>query len=210
MKFEYHDIPADLVATAKNGRAHGRWREPRPNERLMNKYPRRASFPEERSSPVCVRSLARDPADAVRHRVQEQGRAAHARRGHRVPALADRHSRRSRDDDEKEVVRYARDDAKFSALAFKMMTDPFVGQLTFIRVYSGVSTRRHRLNPVKGKKERIGRILQMHANDREEIKECDRRRHRRRGRSEGRHHRRHAVRPATPMILLSAWSSRSR
>jgi elongation factor G len=76
------------------------------------------------------------------------------------------------DDDEKEVVRYAKDDEKFSALAFKLMTDPFVGQLTFIRVYSGVlESGSTVLNSVKGKKERIGRILQMHANDREEIKE---------------------------------------
>ena len=58
-----------------------------------------------------------------------------------------------------------------SALAFKLMTDPFVGQPTFVRVYSGVLTGRLCLNPIKGKKERIGRILQMHANQREEIKE---------------------------------------
>ena len=64
------------------------------------------------------------------------------------------------------------DDAPFSALAFKIMTDPYVGQLTFFRVYSGVvSTGDSIYNPVKGRKERIGRILQMHANDREEIKE---------------------------------------
>jgi elongation factor G len=61
---------------------------------------------------------------------------------------------------------------KFSALAFKLMTDPFVGQLTFVRVYSGVlNSGATVLNSVKGKKERIGRILQMHANEREEIKE---------------------------------------
>src|SRR5690606_23357546 len=61
---------------------------------------------------------------------------------------------------------------KFAALAFKLMTDPFVGQLTFIRVYSGVLTSGDTvLNAVKNKKERVGRILQMHANNREEIKE---------------------------------------
>jgi elongation factor G len=66
----------------------------------------------------------------------------------------------------------AADDEKFSALAFKLMTDPFVGQLTFIRVYSGVLNSGATVyNSVKGKKERIGRILQMHANNREEIKE---------------------------------------
>ncbi|HNO89341.1 MAG TPA: elongation factor G, partial [Rhodocyclaceae bacterium] len=76
------------------------------------------------------------------------------------------------DDDEKEVSRKADDAEKFSALAFKLMTDPFVGQLTFIRVYSGVlNSGSTVLNSVKNKKERIGRILQMHANNREEIKE---------------------------------------
>jgi elongation factor G len=76
------------------------------------------------------------------------------------------------DEREKEVSRRADDGEKFSALAFKLMTDPFVGQLTFIRVYSGVLLSGATIyNPVKGKKERIGRILQMHANNREEIKE---------------------------------------
>jgi elongation factor G len=72
------------------------------------------------------------------------------------------------DEDEK-VSRKADDNEKFSALAFKLMTDPFVGQLTFVRVYSGVLKSGDTVyNPVKGKKERIGRILQMHANQREE------------------------------------------
>jgi elongation factor G len=70
------------------------------------------------------------------------------------------------------VVRESSDDAPFSALAFKIMTDPFVGQLCFFRVYSGViSAGSYVYNSTKGKKERIGRILQMHANKREEIKE---------------------------------------
>ena len=76
------------------------------------------------------------------------------------------------DDDGKEVTRKADDNEKFSALAFKLMSDPFVGQLTFVRVYSGtLKSGDTILNPIKGKKERIGRILQMHANNREEIKE---------------------------------------
>jgi len=76
------------------------------------------------------------------------------------------------DDREQEASRKADDNEKFSALAFKLMTDPFVGQLTFIRVYSGVlASGATILNSVKDKKERIGRILQMHANNREEIKE---------------------------------------
>ena len=70
------------------------------------------------------------------------------------------------------ATRKADDSEKFSALAFKLMTDPFVGQLTFVRVYSGILNSGDTIyNPVKQRKERIGRILQMHANEREEIKE---------------------------------------
>ncbi len=73
---------------------------------------------------------------------------------------------------ESEITREASDEAPFAALAFKIATDPFVGTLTFIRVYSGVLNSGDTLfNSVKGRRERIGRILQMHANTREEIKE---------------------------------------
>jgi elongation factor G len=75
-------------------------------------------------------------------------------------------------EDESESKRPSDDDEPFAALAFKIATDPFVGSLTFFRVYSGVIRSGDTIyNPVKGKKERIGRILQMHANDREELKE---------------------------------------
>jgi len=75
-------------------------------------------------------------------------------------------------DDESEDERHADDKEPFSALAFKIATDSFVGNLTFFRVYSGVLNSGDTIyNPVKGKKERVGRILQMHANDRKEIKE---------------------------------------
>ncbi len=74
--------------------------------------------------------------------------------------------------DGKEEIRKASDDEPFSALAFKVMTDPYVGQLTYLRVYSGVMTAgSYVYNATKGKKERIGRLLKMHANKREEIKE---------------------------------------
>src|SRR6185503_16550731 len=70
------------------------------------------------------------------------------------------------------VERPAKDDAPFSALVFKIMTDPFVGQLAFIRIYSGaMKTGDTVLNSTKGQRERIGRLLKMHANKREEIKE---------------------------------------
>ena len=71
-----------------------------------------------------------------------------------------------------EAVRYARDDEPFAALAFKIATDPFVGALTFFRVYSGVlKSGDFVYNPVKGRRERIGRMVQMHSNERKEIKE---------------------------------------
>jgi elongation factor G len=70
------------------------------------------------------------------------------------------------------IERHADDDEPFSALAFKIMTDPFVGKLTFFRVYSGVlASGSYVLNSTKQKRERVGRILQMHANKREEIPE---------------------------------------
>src|SRR5690606_10958714 len=76
------------------------------------------------------------------------------------------------DDDGNAVSRKADDGEKLSALAFKLMSDPFVGQLTFVRVYSGVLRSGETVyNPIKGKKERVGRLLQMHANNREELKE---------------------------------------
>ncbi len=76
------------------------------------------------------------------------------------------------DEHDREVERHAADDEHFSALAFKIMTDPFVGQLTFFRVYSGVVNSGDTVyNPTKSQKERLGRILQMHANERKEIKE---------------------------------------
>ena len=72
----------------------------------------------------------------------------------------------------KQGERRPTDDEPFAGLAFKIMTDPFVGQLIFFRVYSGVVNSGDTVyNPIKGKKERIGRLLQMHANQREEIKE---------------------------------------
>nr|WP_314546000.1 elongation factor G [uncultured Massilia sp.] len=83
-----------------------------------------------------------------------------------VPAIA------GTDEDDNPIERHPADDEPFSALAFKIMTDPFVGQLTFFRVYSGVVNSGDSVyNPTKGQKERLGRILQMHANERKEIKE---------------------------------------
>ena len=76
-------------------------------------------------------------------------------------------------DDDSDIVRQSDDDEPFSGLAFKVMTDPFVGSLTFVRIYSGVvDSGSSVLNPVKGKRERVGRMLLMHANSREDIKQA--------------------------------------
>jgi len=89
-----------------------------------------------------------------------------------MPAPTDVPAIKGIKDDESEGERHPSDDEPFAALAFKIATDPFVGNLTFFRVYSGVLNSGDTIyNPVKGKRERIGRILQMHSNDRKEIKE---------------------------------------
>jgi elongation factor G len=89
-----------------------------------------------------------------------------------LPAPSEVEPVRGVDDDETEVVRESSDDQPFSALAFKIATDPFVGSLTFFRAYSGVlKTGDTVFNPTKQRRERVGRLLQMHANSREEIQE---------------------------------------
>ena len=89
-----------------------------------------------------------------------------------LPAPTDVPSIKGEDEDGNEVVRHPSDDEPFAALAFKIMADPFVGKLTFFRVYSGhVASGSYILNSTKDKKERLGRILQMHANTRKEIDE---------------------------------------
>lgn len=89
-----------------------------------------------------------------------------------LPAPTDIPSIKGTDEDGNEVERHASDDEPFSALAFKIMADPFVGKLTFFRVYSGTcQSGSYVLNSTKDKKERLGRILQMHANKRNEIDE---------------------------------------
>ncbi|BDF35451.1 MULTISPECIES: elongation factor G [Lachnospiraceae] len=87
-----------------------------------------------------------------------------------MPAPTDIPAIEGVDADGKDVVRHSSDDEPFSALAFKIMTDPFVGKLAYFRVYSGsMNSGSYVLNATKGKKERVGRILQMHANKREEL-----------------------------------------
>ena len=175
MKFEYGEIPAELLATAEEWRSSMVEAAAEANEDLMNKYLEEGELSEEEIiAGLRARTLACEIqpmlcGTAFKNKGVQRMLDAVIQY---LPSPIDIPPVAGVDDDEKEVVRYAKDDEKFSALAFKLMTDPFVGQLTFIRVYSGVlESGSTVLNSVKGKKERIGRILQMHANDREEIKE---------------------------------------
>ncbi|MBX3683160.1 MAG: elongation factor G, partial [Thauera sp.] len=175
MKFDYHEIPADLVATAEEWRASMVEAAAEANEDLMNKYLEEGELSEEE---VIAGLRARTLACEIQPMLC--GTAFKNKGVQRMldaviefmPSPIDVPPVPGHDDDDKEVVRKADDGEKFSALAFKLMTDPYVGQLTFVRVYSGVLKSGDSVyNPIRGKKERIGRILQMHANQREEIKE---------------------------------------
>ena len=175
MKFEYQDVPSELQAEAEQWRASMIEAAAEASEELMNKYLEDGELSEaEVIAGLRARTLACEIqpmlcGTAFKNKGVQRMLDAVIQY---LPSPIDIPPVTGVDDDEKEVVRHAKDDEKFAALAFKLMTDPFVGQLTFIRVYSGVlESGSTVLNSVKGKKERIGRILQMHANDREEIKE---------------------------------------
>ncbi len=175
MKFDYAEVPAELAETVTKWRANMVEAAAEASEELMNKYLEEGELSEEEViQGLRLRTLACEIqpmlcGTAFKNKGVQRMLDAVIQY---LPSPIDIPPVAGVDDDEKEVVRYAKDDEKFSALAFKLMTDPFVGQLTFIRVYSGVlESGSTVLNSVKNKKERIGRILQMHANDREEIKE---------------------------------------
>ncbi|NMG47515.1 elongation factor G [Azoarcus communis] len=175
MKFDYRDIPADLVDTANEWREQMVEAAAEANEDLMNEYLENGELSEEK-----IKAGLRQRTLACEIQPMLCGTAFKNKGVQRMldavieflPSPVDIPPVVGTDDDEKETSRRADDSEKFAALAFKLMTDPFVGQLTFVRVYSGVlNSGETVLNSVKGKKERIGRILQMHANEREEIKE---------------------------------------
>ncbi|MDR2365647.1 MAG: elongation factor G [Zoogloeaceae bacterium] len=175
MKFDYKDIPADLADTAKTWREQMVEAAAEASEELMNEYLENGDLPEDK-----IREGLRQRAIACEIQPMLCGSAFKNKGVQRMldavieflPSPVDIPPVAGVDEDEKPASRKADDGEKFSALAFKLMTDPFVGQLTFIRVYSGVLESGSTVyNPVKGKKERIGRIVQMHANDRAEIKE---------------------------------------
>lgn len=177
MKFEYAEIPADVKEVAEKWRENMVEAAAEANEDLMNKYLEEGTLSEEE-----IKQGLRARTLAVEIQPMLCGTAFKNKGVQRMldavidylPSPVDIPDVEGTDpdDEEKKLSRKADDEEKFSALAFKLMTDPFVGQLTFVRVYSGVLSKGETvLNAVKGKKERIGRIVQMMANDRVEVEE---------------------------------------
>ncbi|MDR1853624.1 MAG: elongation factor G [Azoarcus sp.] len=175
MKFDYRDVPADLVESAKEWREKMIEAAAEANEELMNEYLESGDLAEDKiKEGLRLRTIACEIqpmlcGSAFKNKGVQRMLDAVIEF---LPSPVDIPPVQGVDDRDREVERKASDTEKFSALAFKLMTDPFVGQLTFVRVYSGVlNSGETVLNSVKNKKERIGRILQMHANERAEIKE---------------------------------------
>jgi len=175
MKFDYRDIPDNLKDVAQEWREKMVEAAAEATEELMNKYLEEGELTEaeikkairqrtiagEIVPMMCGTAFKNKGVQAMLDAVIEY-----------LPAPTDIPPVKGTDENDEPAERKADDNEKFSALAFKIMTDPFVGQLIFFRVYSGVVNSGDTVyNPVKGKKERIGRLLQMHANQREEIKE---------------------------------------
>ena len=173
MKFTHEDIPAELVATAKEWREKMVESAAEADEELMNKYLEEGDLSEaDIKKGLRIRTISTEIQPML------CGTAFKNKGVQRMldavidflPSPADIPPVAGHDLDDNPTTRKAEDNEKFSALAFKLMTDPFVGQLTFVRVYSGVLNKGDTvLNSVKGKKERIGRIVQMMANERNEI-----------------------------------------
>ncbi|MDM0015756.1 elongation factor G [Variovorax sp. J22P168] len=175
MKFDYRDIPAELLESAKEWREKMVESAAEATEELMNKYLEEGDLTEaEITAGLRQRTIAGEIqpmmcGSAFKNKGVQRMLDAVIEL---MPSPQDVPPVEGTDDDEKETNRKPTDEEKFSALAFKLMTDPYVGQLTFVRVYSGVLSKGDTVyNPVKGKKERIGRIVQMHANERLEIDE---------------------------------------
>ena len=175
MKFEYQDIPADLLESAKSWREQMVEAAAEASEELMNQYLENGDLPE---ADIIKGLRARTIACEIQPMLC--GTAFKNKGVQRMldaviqllPSPVDIPPVEGEKENGEKDIRVASDDSKFAALAFKLMTDPYVGQLTFVRVYSGVLASGATIyNPIKGRKERIGRILQMHANNREEIKE---------------------------------------
>ncbi|MCX7813936.1 MAG: elongation factor G [Tepidimonas ignava] len=175
MKFEYRDIPADLVDQAHEWREKMVEAAAEASEELMNKYLETGELTEEeiiaglRQRTIAVEIQPMLCGTAFRNKGVQRMLDAVIQF---LPSPVDIPPVKGTDENGNEATRRADDDEKLAALAFKLMSDPYVGQLTFVRVYSGVLKKGDTVyNSVKGKKERIGRIVQMHANHRQEIEE---------------------------------------
>jgi elongation factor G len=175
MKFDKRPIPAELLDEAKNWREKMLEAAAEANEELMNKYLESGDLSvEELKRGLRVRTLANEIVPmlcgtAFKNKgVQAMLDAVIDY----LPSPADIPPVKGENDKGEQEVRKAGDEEPFAGLAFKIATDPYVGQLTFIRVYSGVLSSGDTVyTSVRGRKERIGRLLQMHANERQEIKE---------------------------------------
>ena len=175
MKFEYKEIPAELLALAKEWREKMVEAAAEASEELMNKYLEDGDLTaDEIRLGIRTRTIASEIqpmlcGSAFKNKGVQRMLDAIVEF---MPSPVDIPPVKGTDEDELPVIRRADDKEKFSALAFKLMTDPFVGQLTFVRVYSGVLNKGDSVyNPIRRKKERIGRIVQMHANNRQEVSE---------------------------------------
>jgi len=175
MKFNYEEIPAELVDLANEWREKMVEAAAEANEELMNKYLEDGVLSEDE-----IKLGLRTRSIACEIQPMLCGTAFKNKGVQRMldavidylPSPIDIPPVAGTDENEQPTSRRADDGEKFSALAFKLMTDPFVGQLTFVRVYSGVLSKGDTVyNSVRGKKERIGRIVQMHANNRQETDE---------------------------------------
>ena len=177
LNFEYRDIPAELQARAEADRAFMVESAAEASEELMNKYLEEGDLTEaEIIGGLRDRTLKTEIVPMFCGSAFKNKGVQAMLDGviNLLPSPVDVPAVKGVDvdDETKELTRESSDKAPFSALAFKIMTDPFVGSLTFFRVYSGTLNAGDAvLNSVKGKKERIGRLLQMHSNNRDEIKE---------------------------------------
>src|SRR3954470_10875527 len=175
MKFTFAEIPAELVEQSKEWREKMVEAAAEANEELMNKYLEEGDLTEaEITLGLRTRTIAGEIqpmlcGTAFKNKGVQRMLDAVIEL---MPSPVDIPPVKGMDEDEQPTTRKADDNEKFSALAFKLMTDPFVGQLTFVRVYSGVLSKGDSVyNPIRGIKNRIGRIVQMHANNRLEIEE---------------------------------------
>ena len=173
--FEEKDIPENMISDCNKYREELLEAAAEANEDLMNKYLDSGDLNEDDiCNGIRIRTLANEIVPALcGSAFKNKGVQAMLDAVIKfLPSPLDVPAITGLNEQEEEEQRIASDDESFSALAFKIATDPYVGTLTFFRVYSGVlESGSSVMNPVKGKKERVGRILQMHSNSRDEIKE---------------------------------------